>query len=507
MAASREIELKLEMDRDDLPALKEHGLLAGRACDEKRQTSIYFDTPDGRLRKAGMTLRVRESEGRYVQTVKSDGLAAGGLFDRGEWEKDVEGNAPDLDLVKQLPLGHRLGRKGLPASVEPQFETVVDRSEWHVAQGEDEVQLVLDQGEVATQAASAPIMEVELELMRGSATRLFDLARELNGSVPLRLGVLTKSERGYRLLDGAKRGVVKVEPIALTRDMTTGEGFQAIAFACLRHFRLNEPLFTGDREGAALHQARVAFRRLRSALSLFAPAIEDDALESIRCDLRWISGPLGAARDLDVFVQKRMDPTMISPDLWSQVVAQREAAFDEAIAALESKRFRALMISLAQWIATGKWREADGEASAWREQPLGDFASFALDRLWHKMRKRGRHLAGLDDDERHRARIAGKKLRYASEFFTSLFEGKKSRAGHAAFVKALENLQEQLGSLNDLVTAGSLSADIASHIKGESARKELLAASTGGTHAEKPALLAAGEDAYGALLKAGPFWR
>lgn len=507
VSVAREIELKLEICPDDLPTLNEHPLLAGLLCKEERQTSIYFDTVDGRLRDAGVMLRVRESGGRYVQTVKADGAAAGGLFDRGEWESELDQNAPDFSLVKRTALATRLGKKLLRSTLQPAFETVVDRSQWHVMDGGDGIELVLDRGEVVTPAASAPIMEVELELKCGSASRLFDIARELNGSVPLRLGVLTKSERGYRLLDGARRTIVKAEPIALSGCMTAGQGFQTIAMACIRQFRLNEPLFTGAREGEALHQARVAFRRLRSAMSLFKRAVTDDELESIRGELRWISGLLGAARDLDVFVQNHVDPATSSPELWSQLLVQREAAFDEAIAALGSQRFRTLMISLAQWVATGEWLSAAGEAATWREQPLGEFASAALARLWRKLRTRGRNLAALNDGERHRVRIAAKKLRYASEFFAGLYGGRKRQARHAAFVAALEHLQDQLGSLNDIVTADRLSGEIASRIAVENARQELLDSVANDVQADKRKLLTAGEAAFGALVKKGRFWR
>lgn len=504
MSASREIELKLEVGAEDVPALKRLPPLDKVRCHRGKQTSIYFDTADGLLREAGLTLRVRQSGRHYLQTIKANGgVAGGGLFDRGEWEQPLDQNQPDLDAVGKVPLGRELDRRKL-AKIEPRFETVIERTEWHVKDGDSEFECMLDRGEVVTSQASLPVLELELELKSGLPARLFDFARILNGSVPLRVGVLSKSERGYRLLDGDKRGIVKAEPIVLSGCDTAGEAFQAIAFACVRHLRLNEPLFTEHREGAALHQVRVAVRRLRSAMSLFRPPGADT--EVIGSELRWISGLLGAARDLDVFVQKRLKPDESSPALWSQVLGQREAAFDAAIEALESERFRTLMITLVQWVSTGEWLAAAGEPGAWREQPLGDFATTALDRLWRKLRKRGRHLAELEDDQRHRARIAAKKIRYASGFFASLYSGGKSRRRHGAFVAALEELQEQLGSLNDLATADWLAADIASRIRASDVRKELLATIAGDTKALKNKLLSTSSATYDGLMAVGPYW-
>ncbi len=176
MSASREVELKFEILSSDVPALKGHALLGTLSCEQKHQTSIYFDTLDGRLREAGISLRVRESGGRYVQTMKmkADTASAGGLFDRGEWETPLPSSEPDLDGVR-TPLEAKLGKKALGRGVEPRFETIVDRSEWRIVDQDNEVELVLDRGEVAAEAASAPISEIELELLRGPAMRLFDL--------------------------------------------------------------------------------------------------------------------------------------------------------------------------------------------------------------------------------------------------------------------------------------------------------------------------------------------
>jgi triphosphatase len=508
MSTSREVELKFEILPKDVSALEDSPLLSNLPCDRKRQTSIYFDTPDDRLRKAGLSLRIRESEGRYVQTVKvkADIAPGGGLFDREEYESPIPSSTPDLDGV-QAPLEAKLGKKSLGRTIEPKFETIIDRSEWRIVEQDNEIELVLDRGEVAANSVSASIDEVELELLRGPAIRLFDLAHELNASVPLRVSVLTKSERGYRLLNGNKRRVTKAEPITLSPDQTTGEGFQAIAFACIRHFRMNESLFVDDRESAALHQMRVALRRLRSALSLFKSMTGDAELTALRDELRWISGLLGQGRDLDVFVQKRLDPSRRSPELWSQVLEQREAAFDAAIEAVNSERFRSLMIGLVQWLTLGKWRSFTDDAATVREQPLGKFASATLDRLSRRLTKTGRHLAMLEDDERHEVRIAGKKLRYASEFFASLYGDGKQPNKYRTFVGALEDLQEQLGSLNDLVTAQTLSAAIASSLTSVRAREELLGDQASNQVGERKKLLKAGEAAYDELIKASPFWR
>src|SRR3546814_20637694 len=90
--------------------------------------------------------------------------------------------------------------------------------------------------------------------------------------------------------------------------------------------------------------------------------------------------------------------------------------------------------------------------SALPESGLAAFADSLLDSSLKRLKRRGKGLAGLSDEKRHRARIEAKKLRYATEFFASLYSGKKARRRHQPFLKRLEKLQAYLGEPNDLVT-------------------------------------------------------
>ena len=131
-------------------------------------------------------------------------------------------------------------------------------------------------------------------------------ARRLSERVPVRLGVLTKAERGARLSAGKSRKVTKSEAVDINSRMTVAEAFGVIVSACIKHYRLNEPLVIRDSKVEALHQARVAMRRLRSALTLFKPAIEDVEFEHLRQELRWFTGELGDARNIDVYSEREL---------------------------------------------------------------------------------------------------------------------------------------------------------------------------------------------------------
>jgi triphosphatase len=447
LAASQdqELELKLDLAPDDIDRLARSALFADSV--EQEQESTYFDTDGGALRQAGVSLRVRRSGERFVQTVKAAGPAAAGVFVRGEWERDVPDNRPVLDEAGR-PLDALLA---VADPLEPAFRVDVARRTAFVDRHGGSIEIVLDLGRIRSSGQEEPVCEVELELKAGDTASLFATAREIDAIVPLRLGVLTKSERGYRLRNVDPDKAVKSEPVALHREMSSATGFQTIAYACLRQFRLNEAVLARTGGADALHQLRVSLRRLRSAMSIFKPMLNDDRFEAVRGELRWISNSLGEARNIDVLIDRLRDKRAAKP-----LRRARERAYAAARQALDSPRLRAAMIDLAEWIATGDWLAAPAASEA-RDRPLSDFAVEALDRYRRRLKKRGRGLSSLDDEMRHEVRIQAKKLRYSAEFFAPLFPGEGKTHRRKVFLGALEDLQNDLGKLNDLaVTPGLL---------------------------------------------------
>lgn len=494
---TREIELKLELDRDSGPRLREHPLLNGAPAKTIDQRALYYDTPTRALRAAGFSLRIRQSGGRHVQTIKYQAGEAAGLFDRPEWESDVAGFAIDFDAVAATPLARHLGRK-LRAQLDIQVETRVRRTAWRLGGDGAEVELVLDESSIISGDAHWEGSEIELELREGDPARLFDIARTLADAAPLRLGVLSKADRGFALADGRLERVAKAEQVAVSPTMTTADGFAAIAYSCLRHFRLNEPLVLGRRDPAALHQARVAMRRLRSLFTLFGPVISDAEYPALRAELRWFTDQLGDARNLDVLLRRLNGDAKLDDAALRPLVAAHATAYARVAGALESARLRVLMLDLVRWIETGAWR-GRGKARA----PLPDFARKQLDKRWRKVRKTGKRLAELDPEPRHRLRIDVKKLRYAIEFLSALQTREASRQRQKAFIAALERIQEELGELNDIETARELLARLPL-AEGEAAA--ITGALTRDDTSPKRRIAAA-QEGHAALRAVGPFWR
>ena len=158
--------------------------------------SIYFDTPDLALSKRGVFLRVRESGGRYVQTIKAMQSAAD-LFERFEWETEISGRAP----ASRRRAGHgaRATLDARPrAALRLLFETRMRRTLHRLTDSGSEIEVAIDQGEIVAGARATAISEVELELKEGDTAALFRLARTFAGTVPLQARRQDQGRTGLR---------------------------------------------------------------------------------------------------------------------------------------------------------------------------------------------------------------------------------------------------------------------------------------------------------------------
>lgn len=520
MSPRREIELKLELPPHTLLRLTRSTLLKGATTARGKpatQVSIYFDTDKQKLRKNGLSLRVRRIGRRYVQTIKQESGESAALLARNEWESPVRSRMPDLDAARETALASLLSKK-VRRGLKPVFETRVRRTVYPIHSDGAEIDLTIDRGKVAAGAQSSPLCEVELELKRGDPAELFKLARAVADQIPVQLAVTSKAERGYALVAAEAPKPVKAAPVALTADLNRQAAFQALARACLHQLVGNVPAMRcGDPEG--LHQTRVALRRLRAAVSLFGDVLAGPQTEAGKAEFKWIMGELGPARELDVFIRRVVKPVVDGKPngagvrvLTRELQEKRDDAFGRAVAAIDSPRFRALVLDTAGWIETGDWtHDSDDLARTMREQPIALTAISQLRSRWKKILKRGARLAKLDPQRRHKLRIDAKKLRYASEFFAGLFPGKKAARRRQQFVAALEQLQDALGDLNDIAVHEKLTEGIveAPHQRrrGGRTRKAFAAGRLSGREEARIAsVLKDAERAYQVFAEAKPFW-
>lgn len=510
----QEFEVKLELPPASTAALRKSPFLRTLKAAPRRATevSVYFDTAKHKLRKKGIMLRVRRVGRHYTQTIKANGQLA--PFARSEWETGIAGKEPDLSLAKGTALEPLMTKK-LRRRLRPLFETRVQRTVYPVADGSHAIELTVDRGIIDTGRRKLPLCEIELELKRGSAAKLFELARELAAAFPARLAVKSKSERGYELIDGERALPVKADAIDLPADANARDAFRMIGVSCLKQIIRNEAaLMKGDPEG--VHQMRVGLRRLRAAMSLFRVLLRDPQTAAIKAELKWLAAELGPARELEVLVNRVVAPVRKRrrrwrgmPSLSQEITERRDAALKRAQDAVESARFRMLTLEVGAWLQGGQWTAPHDDLV--RDQgdlPIGDFAAEQLARRWRKVRKKGKNLARLDARRRHRFRIQTKKLRYATEFFSGLYTSKRAAKRRRRFLPALERLQDGLGDLNDIaVHEERISALGIRNRRSKPSRIFAAGLLTGREDARIEPAITAAMNAYSDLAEVKPFWQ
>jgi len=208
---ANEIELKLSVSRHHIESLKQQPLLQSpQVTDQGARplTNIYFDTPDQALSRERVALRIREKDGRFIQTLKTSGRAEGGLHQRKEWEWYVDEPQLDFDLLQQAEWPQTLNDPQLLAQIKPVFSTDFVRHTWLYDEVDGQghrllIEIALDQGQAwrgtGDERQHDDICELELELMSGEPMQLYQIALELGQQIPLLSSDISKAQRGYRL--------------------------------------------------------------------------------------------------------------------------------------------------------------------------------------------------------------------------------------------------------------------------------------------------------------------
>ncbi len=252
----------------------------------------------------------------------------------------------------------------------------------------------------------------------------------------------------------------------------------------------------------AVHQMRVAVRRLRSMLALLREPLACPGSTALRAGLRELAGSLGAARDWDVFLAgmgpelgARLDGAaagrLLAAGRRSQAAARARLALT-----LSGKPYRALELRLACAATLRPWEYAE-PPSAQLDAPSSEFAAAVLAHAYRRVRRLGRGFDELPTEALHELRKAGKRLRYGTEAFLPLFPRGPARR----YARRLARLQETLGLLHDGRVAASLVAGL------ERAGSGYAGGWAAGLAAgREPALRGEARDAWKRFRAASPFW-
>lgn len=458
-----ESELKILLDAEGMEAVASHprleALRVGSARTEKL-LSVYQDTDDDRLAAAGIALRQRRVGRRWVQTIKRKGSGGegGGFHANREDERPapggrlvLEGDDPDgaLAAVVEAAGGE---------AVSPVFETRVERTTHLLAiEGLGEVELALDDGEIAAGDATEPIREAEFELRSGNVGAIFAAARQLLDRAPFRLGTTNKAARGYRLLrkgpSGTKPSPRKAGSFAFGPDTGVEMVARDVLRDCLAQISANIPVVVETEASEGPHQLRVGLRRLRTALRVFGPSLGGTGMARLEDAAQRMGQEVGHLRDADVLIEEvvahaaeqGLDPEARQV-LEAALAARREVIRKEVRQKLAAADTGAFLLALIEYVETRGWLEPSDYGQTVRlAQPIGEVAPKLLRKRYRKVRALAEDIRELEPEELHSLRKGLKKLRYTADMLIGLYPGKRS----AAFLAALKELQDSFGSLND----------------------------------------------------------
>ncbi|WP_420133204.1 CHAD domain-containing protein [Rhodopseudomonas sp.] len=248
------------------------------------------------------------------------------------------------------------------------------------------------------------------------------------------------------------------DSIVLISDSTTTAAFKTIATTLIARI-VSQQAAVQQRDPVGVHQMRIALRRTRVLITIFAALVYGPETERLKSELKWLTGRLGPARDLHLMDLKLKETDGVGSTAFrKRLAADRASAFATASRTVTDKRFDKLLADLSRWIeAADRAQTAQGVP-----EKAKTFAKRTLKRRAKRLTGKLDRLEELDDEQRHRVRIAAKKLYYTAGFFESLFAGRKSGKRLAKFSKRLKKLLDALGLLNDAAVQRELATNVAS---------------------------------------------
>jgi triphosphatase len=438
-------------------------LLPGTPAVHRRTvTSVYYDTPDRRLRDAQSALRLRRDGRRRLISFKAERSPATGLAQRAEWEVAVPrtGFAPESLPLEEIREKTDIDLRDVIPSLAPVFETRFARRWAEITLSADTVvEVCVDTGHIVAGRRGVPIHELELELHSGDLDAMLGFAEKLIAPLQLELEPESKAERGHRIAAAERPVPLKAQRPALTGDEPLDAAMHAILRASLSQIEGNVYGVAHARDPEYLHQLRIGMRRLRSALRTFERVgCRGDLLAPV-AELRELTPVLGYARDWDVFYEglaqrlnTRHDEHAALTSLARRARARRAAARKRARELVGSARFQGFLLGVARRLHAAPWSDRDPKAQRSLARPVRAYAARAVKRAERRVLRRGESLEWTDPVQRHQLRIRIKRLRYTCEPFAALYP----RGAMRRYLERLEALQGILGELNDIAVGRRL---------------------------------------------------
>jgi len=428
--------------------------------------AAYFDTDDLDLLACGITLRRRVEPGRAGWTLKLPAGEAGGALCRHE----VEAQGTISEVPASLSLAVAAAARGRPLTL--RAEVATERTEYLLRDPSGRCIAALDDDLVAARTVDGRdlrLRELELELREAATQGLAEAIAQALGAA----GATRSAPRPKLARILGRDPSPAAEPAALPRGASARSVLGTAIARAVREVVTCDPVIRLDLDAEAVHDARVAMRRVRAQLGVFGGHFDPAWRTVLRGELAWHGEGLGRLRDADVQL-RRLDAwagrlrgsSGAGVDRLREILAsERAAAREDLLEQMGTPRYLALLDALRAAAADPPLRE--GAASG----PAG-LARDVL-RAWHRL---GRAVAELprrpSPPDLHTVRIGVKRVRYAAEALVPL-----ARRDGGAWLRALRDVQQSLGDVQDAVMAARwLRAAAAAHPEVAQAAASLQAA-------------------------------
>lgn len=459
-----ELEAKLSVadgaDLSRIARLARIGPYPLRRRDVVRLHSIYLDTANHALARNGIALRLRRCVGRWELTLKYAGRQRGAVYERPEFTVPLP-TRPHLPFrLTEDTFRWRLAAIVAGRDLETSVVTDIRRRRIDVlapgaaADSPAIAELALDRvrvGGAEPDKGTAEYCEVEVEATGGSRQDVAAVARNLRRTFHLTVSRATKLARGLELLYG--RAATDTGLAVLEAHDTVEQTARKIVSRLLRRLRRCDPGARLGDDPEALHDMRVATRRLRAAVRALEAGFSASRRGFFLRELRWLGQTLGGVRDVDVQLANVRSFAAGAPPghrtglrkLIEYLEREREVRRTAMLSDLDSDRYVTLVLSLEEF--------ADGPARsrvlAAREH-IAVAGRRAIKRAFRRLLKRGQRVeaAAPAPEDLHALRIRAKRVRYLMEFMREL-TGKPGRR----LTRQLVRLQDLLGAYHDAVVA------------------------------------------------------
>ena len=339
-----------------------------------------------------MGLRVRSCEGRSVQTIKTAGRVIGGLYQRPEYNEPIQGARPALARFnsKIWPPGCDL--QALENELVPIFSTDFERQTWLLETPDDTlIEVAYDRGFIETNQGRVDICEIELELLKGDEKQLFVLANEIAALPGVRLGNVSKAQRGYMLTDNAFFEVKALASSPVSSSMSIKQALLTNMQHGLQHIQYHENCYIESFQDEALNELLTGLKFLHQNLTLFkqyspallkAPWVED--LHWLARTFSWLDARQtyqSLSANKGYYLRKL--PKFKS--LLNKLEEQDKKLPDQKTirALLTSTRYCKFILKLTQWLILFEKSTFSSE----KTDSVKDFACEHLSRSWGEIKR------------------------------------------------------------------------------------------------------------------------